>query len=620
MKGERKQAHRQRPAVKLDPGTTYARLLSSLMTDLAIEPALQRRYNGLARSRSYATLVREAGALTKQMYGDPEEHFRMYQLAFFITKAPFVDPGLNPRQAAIDGFMSTERRNRILNTKLRRVHGVLNGVRYCPPENWRYLEWIPRARRLIARVLGPLDVTEVYRECYFGDGSSNGCSGSRTHVINKMRNLTCTPVALPYLKDAFAANAQIRRIIVGDDVGPLPAEAREIWNKWFEENVRLVDHNEVDFVRKKAEIDRVIAKEPNGNGFLQLGAGWVIAKKLRRVHINIQDQTPNQLFARFGSECYLDVNAPATLDLTDASNFPRWLVKLLLPEDWYVFLNSLRSPSYTLDGCTPRPHELFASMGNGFCFPLETLMFWGICRSACDDCGVGPLAVYGDDIALPKGAALLAIERLTYVGLRINTAKSFIHGPFRESCGADFYAGTDVRPFVLDFVPSMVQDLVKIANGLQSRGREFPCTVKTCIELTPREVLFLKPHLTGAVDDAILVPEDIFMGSGIATKWDADRQTWNFRVWRSQSQGEIPQLPEPWELLALYHGTTSSRKRDLVAAGLWARRETCPDQDRLGKPVLPVRFTAKTRGRWYLPPLDKPPETSWWQRDPAPLA
>jgi hypothetical protein len=33
------------------------------------------------------------------------------------------------------------------------------------------------------------------------------------------------------------------------------------------------------------------------------------------------------------------------------------------------------------------------------------------------------------------------------LGLKLNLDKTFVHYPFRESCGADYYRGVDVRPF-----------------------------------------------------------------------------------------------------------------------------------------------------------------------------
>ena len=85
-------------------------------------------------------------------------------------------------------------------------------------------------------------------------------------------------------------------------------------------------------------------------------------------------------------------------------------------------------------------------MGNGFTFPLETLIFWALTASACEG-DVDSVSVYGDDIICPRERADDVIDTLTMCGFKINLEKSFVEGPFRESCGCDYYKGIDIRPF-----------------------------------------------------------------------------------------------------------------------------------------------------------------------------
>lgn len=577
-------------SIKLEtPARAYALLLNSLCTDLKIPRELANVVNGHARSRSYANLVGIADQLASQMYASADEHFRMNQLAFFIKKVPFVDPGLNPGETALAKFHKAEHRMKRVNQKFALLNKILQGrtTLDLPREGLFLLE----ARRFIARVLGPLKLAEVYGECYMGDGSAVSCRGAATHVVNKMRMGSVTATALPYVIGAFHANASLRRLAQGGEFSPFVSEQVSRTRSFVEASAQVVDYNLVDFVPKDAKTHRGIALEPSFCGFLQLGAGRVIASRLKRVGCDITDQGKNQAYAKFGSTHWEDAQTVATLDLASASDsLSCELVKALLPEDWYEFLNAIRSPGYriTEDSQTTR-YQKFASMGNGFCFPLQSLVYLSIVRTVLRETGDTLHAVYGDDIIVPRGAALLTIERLRYCGFRTNVDKTFVHGPFRESCGADFFGGFDVRPFVLDYLPATPVDYIKIANGIGAKLGLGTLTGAVCLyTLLPPHKRFVKPALTGAVDDAILVPLDEFMVSGFA-RWDRERQTWNFKVMTSSSSQDKIVLNEYEQLLALNHGAIPGKERS----------ELCPG----GQPAVPRRFTARYKGKWYLPDL-----------------
>jgi hypothetical protein len=84
--------------------------------------------------------------------------------------------------------------------------------------------------------------------------------------------------------------------------------------------------------------------------------------------------------------------------------------------------------------------EKISSMGNGFTFALESLIFGALVRCAIRRTGsVKKSAVYGDDLIVPVTAAPYLKTLLEYFGFQLNEDKSFAAGPFRESCGKDFY-------------------------------------------------------------------------------------------------------------------------------------------------------------------------------------
>jgi hypothetical protein len=86
-------------------------------------------------------------------------------------------------------------------------------------------------------------------------------------------------------------------------------------------------------------------------------------------------------------------------------------------------------------------------MGNGYTFEMETLIFWAavrVCRRHTRD--HAPFRVYGDDIICGKQTADLLLPFLAWLGFPCNSSKTFLEGPFRESCGADYWNGHNVRP------------------------------------------------------------------------------------------------------------------------------------------------------------------------------
>ncbi|DAD50865.1 RNA-directed RNA polymerase [ssRNA phage SRR5466729_3] len=198
-------------------------------------------------------------------------------------------------------------------------------------------------------------------------------------------------------------------------------------------------------VPKDATKDRMIEIQPTLNTMLQKGIGkWIQSRLLLVVGLDIRDQSKNQSLARSGS-----INGHLmTLDLKSASaTISRELVRFLLPEDWYQFLYFAGCSTAVYKDGEPRHLEMFCSMGNGYTFPLETLIFYALTRSACGS-GVDGVTAYGDDIICPTDREDEVKTLLTHCGFLINENKCG-YGPFRESCGADYYHGINIRPFYL---------------------------------------------------------------------------------------------------------------------------------------------------------------------------
>lgn len=282
-----------------------------------------------------------------------------------------------------------------------------------------------------------------------------------------------------------------RYITVPDKIANVPSLTRDaIWylpqwlgTQWGSTCAR--HHGEVSFVPgnrfttapKTSVTDRAIAAEPGLNVFCQLAYGRLIRQGLKRATGWDLDraQEMHGRMARLSSV----TREYATLDLSNASDTVcRNLVKILLPRRWFEALNSLRSPKTLING---RWYvlEKFSSMGNGFTFELETLIFAAICCVVTRMSGYkGKLGedvfVFGDDIIVKDDCVSTVKSILEFCGFSLNLEKSFFGDtPFRESCGQDFFDGKSVRPYFLKELPNGPQDYIAFANGIQRNRQIF---------------------------------------------------------------------------------------------------------------------------------------------------
>lgn len=232
----------------------------------------------------------------------------------------------------------------------------------------------------------------------------------------------------------------------------------------------FVAGNRFTTVPKDSMKDRGICIEPSINLFYQLALGKLMKSHLlRSTGINLETASDNHReLSRVAS-----INEElATVDLSNASDTVSYnLVKLFLEPRWFELFDSLRSPCTLIEGKTVRL-EKFSSMGNGFTFELETLIFLAIASVCCDWSDVPyvygkNLTVFGDDIILPVKALRLLESTLRFFGFDPNREKSFGDGPFRESCGGDYFRGVDVRPYFQKEIPCEPQHFIAMANGLR---------------------------------------------------------------------------------------------------------------------------------------------------------
>lgn len=250
-----------------------------------------------------------------------------------------------------------------------------------------------------------------------------------------------------------------------------PFLERTAWGRANREAPTLIRGNYFFSVLKNAMKNRGCCKEASGAVTLQLDVGSCLRSRLKRVRIDLdQGQDIHRELARKGS---LD-GSLATIDLSNASDtVARKLVELILPDEWYQLLSSLRAPFTRVDGKFVRL-EKFSSMGNGFTFELETLLFWSLAETCVDVLGAPrEVSVYGDDIIVPTWPGLEELIRssFTFFGFTLNEGKSFFDGPFRESCGGDFFDGQAVRPYYQKNYLDEPQEWIALLNGLRRLER-----------------------------------------------------------------------------------------------------------------------------------------------------
>jgi hypothetical protein len=228
--------------------------------------------------------------------------------------------------------------------------------------------------------------------------------------------------------------------------------------------VQTILASKVTTVPKNAKTDRTICIEPHGNIYFQLGVGTLLRGCLTRLGLDPNHQDRNRSFARDAVK-----NGYATIDLSAASDtISSEVVFRLLPDDWFWLLLLGRTDYCRLPDGSVLKLEKFSSMGNGFTWELESLIFYSIARQFTTK----DIAVYGDDLVVPIEIVDELVESLKFFGFKVNARKSFWQGDFRESCGTDWWRGLDVRPFYLRKETSDAHSVqyyaVHVANAVRS--------------------------------------------------------------------------------------------------------------------------------------------------------
>ncbi|UJQ85693.1 MAG: putative replicase protein [Pepevirus faecenecus] len=346
------------------------------------------------------------------------------------------------------------------------------------------------ARQWIADTL--VDVWPKWDDARYTSGASRNCSRSRSLAPLKWvgvgdrnsKQLSATPLALriaeTYIAPTYAQN-------------------------WARKGYEIVSDSKFDFVQKTAKAVRFMAMEPEINMLTQKCVGDAIRFALLQRGINLNSQLLNQQLAMLGSI----FGTRATLDQTSASDCIAVLMANMLPKRYKEWVLDTRTPYTTVDNHTHKLQKI-ATMGNGFIFELQSLIFAAF-TFACTALTGGrecDIAIYGDDIVCSSCTAPSLMRSLEFYGLIPNMTKSFwdVTEPFRESCGKHYFAGRDVTPFFIKKSLDTLQAKFRAYNGLrywsERTGIKIPDTLRYLVSLIDKK-------------DRVLVPPSYSIDSGL---------------------------------------------------------------------------------------------------------
>ncbi len=367
-------------------------------------------------------------------YVDPQHYSRDNAALCFLKKNPYV-PAFSAKQRRESCVQAWQRSEfQCFETNQRLAFFEVSPLSEGAPA-----EFLRRVRKQLIVWLGygPSD-EELHSSARHGPGTTFSSSVRSPTAADKYQEIP----TLTHSATWFLAS------VVGTKWGEQIASR---YVSSYRDCIQFTRGNRFTTVPKTSVTDRGIAIEGSLNVYFQLAVGTALRNRLKRScgwDLDVA-QDIHRKMACLGS---ID-GSFSTLDLSNASDtVSKSLVRILFNNTrWLSVFEDLRSSHTFVDG---RWHllEKFSSMGNGFTFELETLIFAAVCCEVAKLCGYeGQLGrdvfVFGDDLIVPGGSSNLLIRTLSWLGFSINEAKSFVDGPFRESCGEDFFDGVNVRGF-----------------------------------------------------------------------------------------------------------------------------------------------------------------------------
>lgn len=340
------------------------------------------------------------------------------------------------------------------------------------PTTYRASLVIQEARNIIKKILRDYDEVEHISACKFGSKSDVGNTARDAYLDVKLSTpLSGSKEHIAWFKTHALEDPILRDLLCKCSPSGQPVYAE-------------CDVLTLTNVPKTSESYRSIMPNTRIGVFYTYGLGRMIQARLKDEGLDI---TKLQQWHGILAKNYSISRSHVTADLSAASDsFTYELVARLLPRKWLLAVNRGRNRNLKIGDETIQLQS-FMTMGIGYTFQLQTLLFYALLKSIQGLSKTkGRISVYGDDLIYPTRMHHFVRTIFTDVGFILNDDKTFVKQSFRESCGSDFYCGIDVRPFQPEggfqlLAPARYVVLVyKTINGLLRRWdrEEIPQTIR----------------------------------------------------------------------------------------------------------------------------------------------
>lgn len=360
------------------------------------------------------------------------------------------------QEMAIAGFLNTQ--SRLAAIDLKSVSTKTNKI-------------LDHAAGYIAKVLGLYDDAMHRSLCRFGRRASVGVPA----------RLACEAA-----RWELPISGSLEQIIWFDEEMSQVDCVQEYWadqkaRDSYESTYQVTSSLTLTLVPKTYKSLRSIMPNTTIGSYMSFGLGEMMRKALKRTGYDIRTlQERHRYLARCGSIS----NEIVTADLSSASDsITVALVERLFPFDWLRILHQSRIGYVLLPNGQRIESQTFCTMGIGYTFPLQTLVFLALLKAIehahFHRRAKRTISVYGDDMIYPSSMHQDVLTVFEEIGFVVNVDKTFARGHFRESCGGDYFHGVDVRPFQPRNSQALVGHrayeavLYKFVNGLLTRWSEY---------------------------------------------------------------------------------------------------------------------------------------------------
>lgn len=455
-------------------------------------------------------------------------------------------------------------------------------------------EVLQQARKIAKGILGEFSPEALFTESKFGKKSSIGCPLSLAYIDKKLSDIRAftgsSECSKWFFKDVLSGDNILKRIT---DRLPQKGCAGDLEH----ETLTLIN------VPKTWKTLRTITPLTLIGLFYSYGVGGQVTKKLTEAGLNI---SVLQNKHRKWVQVFSKTRTHATADLSRASDsITSELLSRVLPREWYVATKKCLTHQVIIDGKTYYSSSVLP-MGNGLTFPMETLIFYSIIKALGQLTNIeGVFSVYGDDLIYPSSLHRYVRQIFPNLHFSLNKEKTFVEANFRESCGADYYRGCDVRPYFFKgqsrklTKSQYVSEIYKTYNGLARRWSEHEIRgtlYYLLVELANLGVPLLRvppayPDTAGIkVASPELIPLDCLLldWKPIQARFFNGSRWFRFSYLRERAKERFVEYTEPYYWLSLSGGTDEV---ETTHSKVWSYYDSTPEP--------PLRWKKFRRYRSY---------------------